>query len=175
MGEPGEPPGPRGGLDRPGRPRRTWIPGVGRSISVLEHGQDVITVVVGTVLLLVAAALLVSGIAGFVHTVSLGKVLSAASFSGAAVSLLDEVLLVLILIEILHTVVLSLRSHRLLAQPFVVVGLVAVIRKLLFVLSGEKTVSTSVLALLIALVAVLILGLIALSRFDRDEVEEADS
>jgi uncharacterized membrane protein (DUF373 family) len=174
MGEPGEPPGPGRGLDRSGRPRRTWIPGVGGSISVLEHAQDVVTVVVGGILLLLAAVLLVSGIAGFVHTVSSGKVLSATSFSGAAVSLLDEVLLVLILIEILHTVVLSLRSHRLLAQPFIVVGLVAVIRKLLFVLSGEKTVSTSVLALLIALVAVLVLGLIALSRFDREEVEAAD-
>jgi uncharacterized membrane protein (DUF373 family) len=175
MDEPEEPSGPRRRTDRSGRPRRTLIPGVSGWISVLEHAQDVITVVVGTALLLLASALLVSGIAGFVHTVSSGKVLSAASFSGAAVTLLDEVLLVLILIEILHTVVLSLRSHRLLAQPFVVVGLVAVIRKLLFVLSGEKTVSTSVLALLIALVAVLILGLIALSRFDPNEVETVDS
>jgi uncharacterized membrane protein (DUF373 family) len=109
-----------------------------------------------------------------VHTVTSGKVLSATWISGAAISLLDEVLLVLILIEILHTVVLSLRTHRLLAQPFIAVGLVAVIRKLLFVVSGEKTASTSVLALLIALVAVLVLGLIALSRFDRSKVEAAD-
>jgi uncharacterized membrane protein (DUF373 family) len=150
------------------------MPGVGGSISALEHAQDVITVVVGIVLLLLAAVLLISGIAGFVHTVTTGKVLSATSIAGAALALLDEVLLVLILIEILHTVVLSMRSHRLLAQPFIVVGLVAVIRKLLFVLSGEKTVSTSVLALLIALVGVFVLGLIALSRFDRGEVEAAD-
>jgi uncharacterized membrane protein (DUF373 family) len=158
MDEPGDPPGPRRRLDRSLRPRRTWLPGVSGSISVLEHAQDVITVVVD-----------------FVHTVDSGKVLSATSISGAAVSLLDEVLLVLILIEILHTVVLSLRSHRLLAQPFIIVGLVAVIRKLLFVLSGEKQVSTSVLALLIALVAVFVLGLIAISRFDRSEVEALDS
>jgi len=151
------------------------MPGVGGSISALEHAQDIVTVVVGIVLLLLAAVLLVSGIAGFVHTVGAGKVLSATSIAGAALALLDEVLLVLILIEILHTVVLSLRSHRLLAQPFIVVGLVAVIRKLLFVLSGEKTVSTSVLALLIALVGVFVLGLIALSRFDRSEADAIDS
>jgi uncharacterized membrane protein (DUF373 family) len=169
MDEPGDPPGPRRRLDRSVRPRRTWLPGVSGSISVLEHAQDVITVVVGTVLLLLAAVLLVSGIVDFVHTVDSGKVLSATSISGAAVSLLDEVLLVLILIEILHTVVLSLRSHRLLAQPFIIVGLVAVIRKLLFVLSGEKQVSTAVLALLIALVAVFVLGLIAISRFEPSE------
>ena len=55
------------------------------------------------------------------------------------------------------------------AQPFIIVGLVAVIRKILFVLSGEKLPSASVLALLIAMVAVFILGLIAVSRFDRSE------
>ena len=169
MDEPGGPSGPRRHLDRLGRPRRTWLPGVGGSISALEHAQDVITVVVGAVLLVLAAVLLVSGIADFVHTVGSGKLLSATSVSGAAISLLDEVLLVLILVEILHTVVLSLRSHRLLAQPFIIVGLVAVIRKLLFVLSGEKQVSTSVLALLIALVAVFVLGLIAISRFEPSE------
>ena len=57
----------------------------------------------------------------------------------------------------------------------VVVGLVAVIRKILFVLSGQKTVSTSVLALLIAMVAVFILGLIAVSRFEKSGEPDADS
>jgi hypothetical protein len=41
----------------------------------------------------------------------------------------DRVLLVLILAEIVYTVVLSLRAHQLVAQPFFVVGLIAVIRK----------------------------------------------
>ena len=75
----------------------------------------------------------------------------------------------LILIEIVHTVVLSLRSHRLVAQPFIIVGLVAVIRKILFVLSGEKLVSTSVLALLLAMVAVFVLSLILVSRFEKSD------
>ena len=79
----------------------------------------------------------------------------------------------LILVEIVHTVVLSLRSHRLVAQPFIIVGLVAVIRKILFVLSSEKLPSASVLALLLAMVAVFILGLIAVNRFGGGE--EPDS
>jgi hypothetical protein len=77
---------------------------------------------------------------------SVSKVLSAQSITAAATALLDEVLLVLILIEIVHTVVLSLHSHRLVAQPFIIVGLVALIRKILFILSGQKQVSTSLLA-----------------------------
>jgi uncharacterized membrane protein (DUF373 family) len=83
------------------------------------------------------------------------------------------VLLVLILIEIVHTVVLSLHSHRLVAQPFIIVGLVAVIRKLLLILSGQKQVSTSVLALLIAMVAVFVLGLVVVSRFEKSTEPDA--
>jgi len=164
-GGPGEP--PRRLLGRAGQQPRAGLTGVSRSIFVLEHAQDVITVVVGVVLVLLSAVLLISGIADFVHTVSVQKILSATSVINGATSLLDEVLLVLILIEIVHTVVLSLQSHQLLAQPFIVVGLVAVIRKILFVLSGEMQLSTSVLALLIAMLAVFIIGLIAINRFER--------
>jgi uncharacterized membrane protein (DUF373 family) len=124
--------------------------------------------------ILVAAALLVSGVADFVHALAEARVLTAESIISAVTSLLDEVLLVLILIEIVHTVVLSLYSHRLVAQPFIVVGLVAVIRKILFVLSGEKLVSTSVLALLIAMVAVFVLSLSLINRFEKSpEPDEA--
>jgi uncharacterized membrane protein (DUF373 family) len=173
----GDRPGPRRHpLGRAGRPPRPGLRGVERSIFVLEHAQDVVTVVVGIVLLLLAATLLVSGIADFVHSVSAAKVLSATSVTNAAAALVEEVLLVLILIEIVHTVVLSLRSHQLLAQPFLIIGLVAVIRDVLFVLTGEKELSTSVLALLIAMVAVFVLGLIAVNRFDRPgERDPADT
>jgi uncharacterized membrane protein (DUF373 family) len=154
------------GVGRPGRPPRRGMPAVAWSIIMLEHAQDVITVVVGLMLIILSAVLLVSGTADFIHVVSSGKVLSAQSVITASTALLDEVLLVLILIEIVHTVVLSLHSHQLVAQPFIIVGLVAVIRKILFVLSGQKELSTSVLALLIAMVAVFIVGLIAISRFE---------
>jgi uncharacterized membrane protein (DUF373 family) len=168
MGEAGDDgPGRPGSVGRPGRPPRRAIWGVTRSVLLLEHAQDVITVAVGAVLILVSAVLLVSGIADFFHELSATKILSAESIINAATSLLDEILLVLILVEIVHTVVLSLHSHRLLAQPFIVVGLVAVIRKILFVLSGQKELSTSLLALLIAMAAVFILGLIAVSRFEK--------
>jgi uncharacterized membrane protein (DUF373 family) len=138
--------------------------GVTRSIQTLEHAQDVVTIVVGIVLIVLAAVLLVSGIVDFLDG-------SSRSISLAAPLLVDRVLLVLILVEIVHTVVLSLRSHRLVAQPFIVVGLVAVIRRILFVLTpGNYKVNTSELALLIAMVAVFVAGLIAVSRFEkRDE------
>ena len=84
----------------------------------------------------------------------------------AVVNLLNRVLLVLILVEIMHTVVLSLRAHHLVTQPLLAVGLVAVIRKILFVLSSEEPVSTAELALLIAMIAVFVAALIVVSRYD---------
>jgi uncharacterized membrane protein (DUF373 family) len=168
-------PGRPGSVGRPGRPPRRGIWGVTRSILVLEHAQDVITIAVGVLLILVSAALLISGVADFVHALAEARIWTAESILNATTSFLDEILLVLILVEIVHTVVLSLHSHRLVAQPFIVVGLIAVIRKILFVLSGQKTVSTSVLGLLIAMTAVFILGLIAVSRFEKSAEPDADS
>ena len=50
-----------------------------------------------------------------------------------------------------------------------IVGLVAVIRKILFVLSSEATVSTAELALLIAMIAVFVAALILVSRYESSE------
>jgi uncharacterized membrane protein (DUF373 family) len=46
---------------------------------------------------------------------------------------LDELLIVLMLTEILHTVRISIRSHVLVTEPFLVVGLIASIRRILVI------------------------------------------
>ena len=46
---------------------------------------------------------------------------------------LDELLIVLMLVEILHTVRISIRSHVLVTEPFLVVGLIASIRRILVI------------------------------------------
>jgi uncharacterized membrane protein (DUF373 family) len=134
---------------------------VAASASLLERAQDLLTVAVGAVLILLAAGELVTGIVDFFMQVR------KASVETAGVALLDRVLLVLILVEIVHTVVLSLRSHQLAAEPFIIVGLIAVIRRILFVLSGTGTVPTTELALLLAMVFVFVAALIAVTWFDR--------
>jgi uncharacterized membrane protein (DUF373 family) len=137
--------------------------GVTASIWALEHAQDFVTILVGVVLIVLAAILIVSGLISFAED-SVHK-----SIATAAINLLDRVLLVLILVEIVHTVVLSLRAHRLVAQPFIVVGLVAVIRRILFLLSNEVTISSAELGLLIAMVVAFVAGLIAVSNFEKRE------
>jgi uncharacterized membrane protein (DUF373 family) len=46
---------------------------------------------------------------------------------------LDQLLIVLMLVEILHTVRISIRSHVLVTEPFLVVGLIASIRRILVI------------------------------------------
>jgi uncharacterized membrane protein (DUF373 family) len=146
------------------QPRSEASPGVRNSVWLLEHTQDVLTVAVGVILIGLAAVVLVSSIIDALDGTD-------GSVSKAAPQLLDQVLLVLILVEIVYTVVLSLRAHRLVAQPFIVVGLIAVIRRILFVFTpGSKiTASATQLALLIGMVAVFVASLIAVSIFEKGE------
>ncbi len=148
----------------PTRPRE-HTPGVSGTIWALEHAQDLVSVIVGVLLVALAGVVLVAGIVDFFRNAMHGPL------ETSAVTLLDQVLLVLILVEIVHTVVLSLRAHHLVAQPLLAVGLVAVIRKILFVLSSETTASTSELALLIGMIAVFVVALLLVSRFDRPNGE----
>jgi hypothetical protein len=46
---------------------------------------------------------------------------------------LDQLLLVLMLVEILHTVRISIRSEELITEPFLIVGLIASIRRVLVI------------------------------------------
>lgn len=145
---------PEGGEEHPVRL-------VAASVWLLEHAQDLVSVAVGLVLIVLAGAQLISGITDFF--VGLKK----ATLEAVSVGLLDRALLVLIMVEIVHTVVLSLRAHHLVAQPFIIVGLVAVIRKILVVLSGTATVPAAQLALLIGMVFVFVVTLLAVTWFDR--------
>jgi uncharacterized membrane protein (DUF373 family) len=134
--------------------------GVRSVVGLLEHGQDYLSAAVGVVLLIMAVAVLGGAVADFFRS------LLHADVEAAVNALLDRVLLTLILVEIVHTVVLSLRAHHLVAQPLIVVGLVATIRKVLFVLSGPSSVSTATLALLLAMVVVFVAAFFLVSRLD---------
>jgi Phosphate-starvation-inducible E family len=95
---------------------------------------------------------------------------------------LDQLLLVLMLVEILHTVRITVRSHIVLAaEPFLVVGLIASIRRILVISlemsavskgnnwapNGESIFHASILelGLLVMLVLVLVLSITLLRRY----------
>src|ERR1035438_6106575 len=101
--------------DMTAKPPRVRRHGVNGSIWALEHAQDFLTIAVGVVLIVLAATLIISGVISF----TVDAVHQSVSF--AAINLLDRVLLVLILVEIVHTVVLSLQADRRPAPPLLLV------------------------------------------------------
>jgi hypothetical protein len=93
-----------------------------RGLSLVE---DVTYVGLGILLSLGALALLAAAFKSFVGA------LLAGALAGHVVTLLDQILLVLLIIELLYTVQVSFREHGLLAEPFLVVALIAAIRRVL--------------------------------------------
>jgi hypothetical protein len=64
------------------------------------------------------------------------------SLAAQTLRVLNELLIVLMLVEILHTVRISIRSHMLvIAEPFLIVGLIASIRRMLVITLEAATLS----------------------------------
>ena len=92
--------------------------------------EDAVYVGLGTLLAAIALVLLVAVAVAFVRAL-LGDALP-----DRAVDLLDRILLILMIVELLYTVQVSFREHALVPEPFLIVGLIAAIRRLL-VLTAE--------------------------------------
>ena len=112
---------PRAGRGDEGR---EWV------ARAFTHVEDVVYVGVGVLLAACAISLLLTSGVGFVRGVAEGAV------AGRIVGLLDQMLLVFMVVEILYTVQVSFREHALVPEPFLIVGLIAVIRRIL-VLTAE--------------------------------------
>ncbi len=98
---------------------RSWV------VQGLVLVEDVIYTGLGVLLSVSAVALLASGFKSFI--VAIAHHALGSQFIG----LLDQILLVLLVIELLYTVQVSFREHGLVAEPFFVVALIAVIRRIL--------------------------------------------
>ncbi|MDB6067730.1 MAG: hypothetical protein JWR26_3938 [Pedosphaera sp.] len=103
---------------------RDWI---ARGFSAVE---DFVYIGLGLLLGASAIVLLINGMISFFQE------LVAGTFVNSAVSLLDRILLILLIVELLYTVQVSFRTHALLPEPFLLVGLIAAIRRVL-VLTAE--------------------------------------
>ena len=108
----------------PTHPARVFVV---RGLSLVE---DVVYVGLGALLSLGALTLLYSAYKSFIAA------LFDRSLTGQFVTLLDQILLVLLIIELLYTVQVSFREHGLLAEPFLVVALIAAVRRIL-ILTAE--------------------------------------
>jgi uncharacterized membrane protein (DUF373 family) len=92
--------------------------------------EDTIYVGLGLLLIAIAVTLLITEVVYFAQYVS------SATLADNVVFLLDRILLIIIFVEVLYTVQVSFRQHVLRPEPFLVVGLIAVTRRVL-VLTAE--------------------------------------
>ena len=108
-------------------------PLIKRAVLSLVWAERVIFFAIGVLLFLGAVALLKES-ATVLFKMYFGVGLRATA-SGS--EFLDVVLLVLMIVELAYTVILSLRGAVLQAEPFLIVGLIAVIRRMLVITVGE--------------------------------------
>ena len=94
--------------------------------------EDTLYVGLGLLLIAIAFTLLITEIVYF------AQYLSTWTLAENVVFLLDRILLIIIFVEVLYTVQVSFRQHVLRPEPFLVVGLIAVTRRVL-VLTAEMS------------------------------------
>jgi hypothetical protein len=95
----------------------------------LETSESVVLVLIGIALALVAVLLLYSSMSDLNTAVHLG----ASGIETQAIGILNTVLLVMMTMEIVYTVAISLESHVLNAEPFLIIGVIAGIRRMLVI------------------------------------------
>jgi hypothetical protein len=134
--------------------------------------EDAVYVGLGVLLAASALVLLVHGAVQFVQL--LGDV---DRLQPGIINLLDRILLILMIVEVMYTVQVSFREHSLVPEPFLIVGLVAVTRRILVLTAefaelmdrGPAVFANAMieLGLLTAMVLVLVGSLLLLKRRPR--------
>lgn len=143
----------------------------------LSSAEDTIYIATAVVLIVAAVTLLVFSVFTFFDGFS-GHISKRISI------LLDGLLLVLMLVEILHTVGIFLKKRKLVIEPFLAVGIIAAIRRVL-IITAEQVHPTPEhaaafrmtmleLGLLAAMVLSFVFCIFLLRRHGRDEPVEME-
>lgn len=114
----------------------------GRVVRVFTAVEGIVYVGLGLLLTGIAFTLLVTGF------ISFGRIVLSEPAKFDFVELLDQILLILLVVGLLYTVQVSFRGHALAPEPFLLVGLISVIRRVLILSAKfgnwhEKTASES--------------------------------
>jgi phosphate starvation-inducible membrane PsiE len=98
----------------------------------LKGSESLVLTLIAIVLVALSIVLLISGVVTMVVDILNGTIVD------AGVEILNGVLLVMMIMEIVGTVTMSLESHTLIAEPFLIIGAIAAIRRML-VITAEST------------------------------------
>jgi uncharacterized membrane protein (DUF373 family) len=133
----------------------------------LELSEDIIYVLVAFLLTSLAVVLMVDVVSGVV-----GSIRASSSALSIALTVLDKSLVLFIVAELLHTVRITVQDRSLDAEPFLVVGLIAAIRRVLILTAqGENSFRWNPqgieLTILIALILVIAVAILVWRRSGR--------
>ncbi|CAN5534581.1 phosphate-starvation-inducible PsiE family protein [soil metagenome] len=103
-----------------------------RSSMVMRDAEDVLYIGVSVVLAAAGVILFGNGLYAFATSLGEGKL------SSTVLDLLDAMLLVFIVTELIHTISSVIRERVLLTEPFLIVGIVAAIRRLVLISAEVK-------------------------------------
>jgi uncharacterized membrane protein (DUF373 family) len=143
-------------------------------VQTLSSVEDIVYVGLGLLLTIAALTLLLTTLKSVVLA------LWNRALGGQIVNLLDQILLILLVVELLYTVQVSFRDRGLIAEPFLVVALIAAIRRILILTAevarlpeaGEAVFRHAMLELGVLTVMVLVLvgSLIMLQKYGKRAV-----
>jgi uncharacterized membrane protein (DUF373 family) len=141
---------------------------------------EVLAYVVLGVMLAIAVLVGVAGAAGSLWTAILAK-----GEAGALVDAVDRLLFVLMVVEVMHTVRVSFQSGKLVCEPFLIVGLIASIRRILVITlqttqasqpgkwnpDAQAVLNSTMLELAVlgGLILVMVISIYMLRRSDREQ------
>lgn len=104
--------------------KKSW-PAVGAHF--LGRAESLVLILIGALLVLLAVLMLESSVVNLFHAFQHGRI------HEEAIEILDGILLVMMTMEIVYTVAISLEAHALVAEPFLIIGAIAAIRRMLVI------------------------------------------
>jgi phosphate starvation-inducible membrane PsiE len=116
-------PRPRGLLEAV-NDKRPWPSTAAR---YLNQAESAVLILIGAVLVVLAVLLLWSSATAMIDAMRDNNI------PHQAIEILNSVLLVMMTMEIVYTVAISLESHTLVAEPFLIIGTIAAIRRMLVI------------------------------------------
>jgi Phosphate-starvation-inducible E family len=139
--------------------REGQAPGFTTSVrNVLAWIEEALYIIVGLALLVAGVLVVVGAISGLIHSIRARQ-----SAVNIGIVLLDRILLMLIVAELIHTLRFVVLRGRIVVEPFLFVGLIAVVRRVLIITAELEHLTLSGRALTNQLLELGLLALLALA------------
>jgi len=109
-----------------------------RAAAFLKQTETIVLFCIAIVLAILAVLLLIESVYSLYGAVATGQL------RNQAIDILGSILLVMMTMEIVYTVTLSIESHTLVAEPFLIVGAIAAIRRMLVITAQSTSLESNI-------------------------------